>query len=232
MKLILGLVLCLIATVARAQPATQVYTGTPTKPVGASNPLAVTTVGTVPLPTGAATAANQTNGSQVTQITGTVTVTAAGAATAANQTNGTQQTQVVGTVPLPTGAATAANQEVTVAGLSAGSAQGVQGVTGGVPMQTRPSTRTIVPLDVSAIGTGGTAVTALTAGHATAGGKLVTANAAGLCVDQHGTAGTVTGTPSTTMCVPQNVVFDLVPSAGAVSVNSTAAAAIGGEGLN
>jgi hypothetical protein len=34
---------------------------------------------------------------------------------------------------LPTGAATAANQEVTVAGTTATSAQGVQGVTGGVP---------------------------------------------------------------------------------------------------
>jgi hypothetical protein len=37
---------------------------------------------------------------------------------------------------LPAGAATAANQEVTVAGTSATSAQAVQGVTGGVPMPT------------------------------------------------------------------------------------------------
>lgn len=37
---------------------------------------------------------------------------------------------------LPTGAATAANQEVTVAGTSATSAQAVQGVSGGVPMPT------------------------------------------------------------------------------------------------
>ncbi|HTZ67921.1 MAG TPA: hypothetical protein VMB83_10730 [Roseiarcus sp.] len=37
---------------------------------------------------------------------------------------------------LPTGAATAANQEVTAAGTSATSAQAVQGVTGGVPMPT------------------------------------------------------------------------------------------------
>ena len=40
---------------------------------------------------------------------------------------------VGGSSGLPTGAATAANQEVTVAGTSATSAQGVQGVTGGVP---------------------------------------------------------------------------------------------------
>ena len=37
---------------------------------------------------------------------------------------------------LPTGAATAANQEVTAAGTSATSAQAVQGVTGGVPLPT------------------------------------------------------------------------------------------------
>jgi hypothetical protein len=41
-----------------------------------------------------------------------------------------------GSSGLPTGAATAANQEVTSAGTSATSAQAVQGVTGGVPMPT------------------------------------------------------------------------------------------------
>jgi hypothetical protein len=47
-----------------------------------------------------------------------------------------QATQPVSaaSLPLPTGAATAANQEVTAAGTSATSAQGVQGVTGGVPV--------------------------------------------------------------------------------------------------
>lgn len=37
-------------------------------------------------------------------------------------------------LPLPSGAATSVNQEVTAAGSSASSAQGVQGVTGGVPL--------------------------------------------------------------------------------------------------
>jgi hypothetical protein len=46
---------------------------------------------------------------------------------------------------LPTGAATAANQEVTAAGTSATSAQAVQGVTGGVPMPTN-SANTAVSL--------------------------------------------------------------------------------------
>jgi len=45
------------------------------------------------------------------------------------------------TVSLPTGAATAANQEVTTAGTSASSAQAVQGVTGGVAMPVTPKTQ-------------------------------------------------------------------------------------------
>ena len=49
-----------------------------------------------------------------------------------------QATQPVSaaSLPLPSGAATAANQEVTAAGTSATSAQAVQGVTGGVAMPT------------------------------------------------------------------------------------------------
>ena len=52
----------------------------------------------LPLPTGAATSANQTT--EITALT----------AIEANQTNGTQVTSITGTLPLPTGAATAANQ--------------------------------------------------------------------------------------------------------------------------
>lgn len=44
------------------------------------------------------------------------------------------------TLPLPTGAATAANQNSTAAGTSASNAQGVQGVTGGVAMPISVST--------------------------------------------------------------------------------------------
>lgn len=87
-------------------------------------------------------------------ITNTPAVTVSGVATAANQTSvqGTAgspaatvlSVQGVGSgtpvpvsnasLPLPTGAATSANQEVTAAGASATSAQGVQGVTSGVPL--------------------------------------------------------------------------------------------------
>lgn len=91
----------------------------------------------------------------------------------------------------------------------------------------------IIALSPSSVTTGGTAVTVLPVNGAACGGFIVTANAAGMCVDQVTTAGIVTGTPSTTACVPQNVPFYLVPSALPVSVNSTASGvALGGGGLN
>jgi len=103
----------------------------------------------------------------------------------------------------------------------------------GSAVWTVPSSLVIVPLDVATVTTGGTAVNALAANHATAGGYLVTANAAGLCVDQTTTAGTVTGTPKTTVCVVQNQPYFLIPNTHAVSVNSTASGvALAGMGLN
>ena len=91
----------------------------------------------------------------------------------------------------------------------------------------------IIPLTVSTVTTGGTAVTAIAATGARCGGYLVTSNAAGICVDQTTTAGTVTGTPSTTSCVAANTPFYLVPSVNAVSVNSPSSSVnFAGEGLN
>jgi hypothetical protein len=65
---------------------------------------------------------------------------------------------VSGTVSLPTGAATAANQEVTAAGVTATSAQAVQGVTGGIPQPvsgtfwqaTQPVSAASLPLPIGA----------------------------------------------------------------------------------
>jgi hypothetical protein len=79
----------------------------------------------------------------------------------------------------------------------------------------------LVPLDIATVTTANTAVTALNAGHASAGGWLVTSAASGICVDQVTTAGTVTGTPSTTACVGQNVPYYIIATPNAVSVNST-----------
>ena len=97
----------------------------------------------------------------------------------------------------------------------------------------RAQTYGIVPLDASTVVTGGTAITALKNGHAIHGGTLITGNTAGMCVDQTQTAGTVTGTPSTTVCVPAATPFYLVPNNHSVSVNSTASSvAIAGWGQN
>lgn len=90
-----------------------------------------------------------------------------------------------------------------------------------------------VPLDVATVTTGGTAVTALNAcNSASAGGWVATSNPAGICVDQFTTAGTSTGTPSTTYCLAPNQPFYLAPSIKAVSVNSTASGVlISGQGV-
>jgi len=115
-----------------------------------------------------------------------------------------------------------------------GSSQGYMDQNGNICGQaaTKPGGLTIIPLDIATVTTGGTAVTALNAGHAAAGGWLATANSAGICVDQVTTAGTTTGTPSSTGCVAQNVPFYLVPSTHAVSVNSSGSSvSLGGEGL-
>ena len=74
--------------------------------------------------------------------------------------NGTAVAVSAASLPLPSGAATAANQEVTSAGTSASSAQAVQGVTGGVAL---PISGTV------ALSTGSAAIGSLTAGSAIIG---------------------------------------------------------------
>jgi hypothetical protein len=99
---------------------------------------------------------------------------------------------------------------------------------------TVPGPLTIVPLDVTSITTGGTAVTVLGPGEHTAGGYLVTSNAAGACFSENGTAGTATGYSGTTFttCVAANVFYPLSTSIGPVSANSSASTvALSGYGL-
>jgi hypothetical protein len=101
------------------------------------------------------------------------------------------------------------------------------------PMPTSPGSLTIVPLRISAVTTGGTAITALNAGDATKGGFVITSNAAGICIDQVTTAGVATGTPSTTVCVAQDQSYTLTANSHAVSVNSTASSvSLAGQGQN
>jgi hypothetical protein len=93
----------------------------------ASGVVLPTSVASLPLPSGAATAALQTTGNtELTTINTTLN--------APMQNSGGSVTANFGTIA---GVATAVNQEVTAAGTTASNAQGVQGVTNGVPL---PST--------------------------------------------------------------------------------------------
>ena len=96
-----------------------------------------------------------------------------------------------------------------------------------------PYKPTFVPLDVTTVTTG-TPATVLSANHRTAGGFLITSNAAGMCISENGTAGTTTGYVGSveTVCVVANQPYNLQPSANAVSVTSTGTGvAISGYGL-
>jgi hypothetical protein len=94
------------------------------------------------------------------------------------------------------------------------------------------SGRTIVALDISTVTTGGTAVTALSAGHATAGGFIKNPENAtqNLGINQNGTASGTTSNGSTFFIVPGET-FQLTASGNAVSVISADSAhPFAGEG--
>lgn len=94
--------------------------------------------------------------------------------------------------------------------------------------------RTLVTLDVATVTTGGTAVTALTAGHRTAGGWLQNPPTAtiNLCINEIGTASGTTSAANTT-CITPGQTYQLTPAAGAVSViTSDSAHPFSGLGLN
>jgi hypothetical protein len=96
-----------------------------------------------------------------------------------------------------------------------------------------PEQRTLVALDVSTVTTGGTAVTALNAGHRTAGGFIQNPPTAtiNLCINEIGTAAGTTSSGSTT-CIQPGQTYALVPASGAVSViASDSSHAFSGEGL-
>lgn len=110
----------------------------------------------------------------------------------------------------------------------------VTGGGSGGSVLSKPAPLTIIPLDISTVTTGGTAVTALTAGHRTAGGFLTNPKAAtiDLCVNEQGVASGTT-TFGALICVPPGGSYNLVPAAGAVSViTSDSSHPFGGEGMN
>lgn len=85
-----------------------------------------------------------------------------------------------------------------------------------------PGNVTLVPLDVSTVTTGGTAVTALSAGHRSAGGWLQNPPSAtvNLCINEIGTASGTTSAGNTTCIVPGQT-YVLAPSGNGVSVISS-----------
>lgn len=103
-----------------------------------------------------------------------------------------------------------------------------------LPVTTTPTARTIIALDVATVTTGGTAVTALTAGHRTAGGFLVNPKGAtiDLCINEQTTASGTT-TAGGLICIAPAQSYTLAPSALAVSViTSDSSHPFGGYGLN
>lgn len=147
--------------------------------------------GTISLPTGASTAANQ------------ATIISDLAAIEANQTNGTQVTTITGTVPLPTGAATAANQvtqESTLTAIQANQTNGAQVTTisGNVTVVQSAGSNLHVDIDSSVLPTGASTLAAQTNVQSAPGTPqsvaiTVQGNASGVPLP---ISGTVTITPS------------------------------------
>jgi hypothetical protein len=97
-----------------------------------------------------------------------------------------------------------------------------------------PGVRTIVALDVATVTTGGTAVTALSAGHRTAGGWLQNPIGAtiNLCINEQGAASGTTSAGALT-CIQPGQTYTLTPAAAAVSViTSDSSHPFSGYGLN
>lgn len=90
------------------------------------------------------------------------------------------------------------------------------------PLPGKPGQVTLVSLDVATVTTGGTAVTALSAGHRTAGGWISNPTTAtiNLGINEIGTASGTTSAGNTTFIAPGQT-YALAPSPNAVSVISS-----------
>lgn len=120
---------------------------------------------------------------------------------------------------------------------SAGQQKPITQSTGGLQCNstsTNPGARTVVTLDVKTVTTGGTAVTAIAAGHRTAGGFLLNPVGAtiALCINEIGAASGTTSSGDTT-CIQPGQSYTVAPASTAVSVvSSDSAHPFSGEGLN
>lgn len=98
---------------------------------------------------------------------------------------------------------------------------------------TVPGTIQIIPLTVATVTTGGTAVTALTAGQRTAGGWILNPVGAAqpLCINEAGGVASGTTSAGSLICIAAGASFNLAPSILAVSViSSDSAHPFAGEG--
>lgn len=168
------------------------------------------------------------------ELAGTLTATVSGTVAVSNlpSTQAVSGTVSVGNFPSTqqvSGAVTVSNLPAIPAGSNAIGSVTLGGGTASIgTIKGTPLTQ--VALDVSSVATGGTAVTALSSGHASAGGWLQNpaAATASLCVSLTGTA--TTSTPST--CLAPGQGFSIPPTAGAVSViSSDSAHGFAGQGL-
>lgn len=99
----------------------------------------------------------------------------------------------------------------------------------------QPVSLVLVPLDASTVATGGTAVTALTAGHRNAGGWIFNPSTAtvSLCVNQFDAVASGTTSAGNLTCIVPGQTLVLTPSGKAVSVvASDSAHAFSGYGHN
>lgn len=168
------------------------------------------------------------SGIAVAQTTTTICVKGA------SGSSGNSCVPVTTSAPLPVLlSGSGSDQPISIDQTTPGTTNGIVTNTGSVT-NTSPAARTIVPLDVATVTTGGTAVTALTAGHRTAGGFLLNPIGAtiNLCINEQGTASGTTSSGALT-CILPGQTYNLTPSAGAVSViTSDSTHPFSGQGLN
>jgi trimeric autotransporter adhesin len=169
--------------------------------------------GTVSLPTGASTAANQ------------ATIISDLGSILANQTNGTQVTNITGTVPLPTGAATSADQTnvQSAPGTPQTTAITVQGNASGIaiPVSATLASPTTVRIEDST----GAALDSNGSGALLVDGSAVTQPVSGTVTVQQSTAANLNATVTGTVAATQSGTWNINNISGTVSLPTGASTA-------
>lgn len=205
--------------------------GSYTCPSSATSPCFVQYGATVP--TTAVTTPSGTQDVNHIQSGGVTVLRGAGATGTGSEriTVAQDPTTVAGSPSLPAGSSIIGKTGIDQT--TPGTTNGVQTNPGSVT-NTTPAQRTIVPLDTAAVTTGGTAVTALAAGHRTAGGFLFNPIGAtvNLCINEQAVASGTTSAGGLT-CILPGQPYELSPASGAVSVvTSDSSHPFSGYGLN